>query len=52
MADSHDNEDPNAAPMRQYIDENFSEFQVGAAWVLGIVALALGIVFGITMANN
>jgi hypothetical protein len=52
MAEAHGPEDPEAAPMHHDIDERFSQLHVGAAAVLGIVAIVLGIVFGITLANN
>ncbi len=52
VADSHAPEDPNVAPMHHDIDERFSSFQVGVAAVMGIVAITLGIVFGLVLANN
>ncbi len=52
MADSHAPEDPNVAPMHHEIDERFSSFQIGVAAAMGIIALVLGIVFGIVFANN
>jgi hypothetical protein len=52
MADSHANDDPNVAPMHHDIDEGFSSLQIGAAAILGVVAIILGIVLGVVLANN
>lgn len=55
MADTehgHGEHDPNAAPMHHEIDERFSGLQVGAAIVLAIGALGLGIVAGLLFANT
>jgi hypothetical protein len=48
----HAPEDPNAAPMHHDIDENFSSFHIAAAAILGLLALVLGSVFGVVLANN
>lgn len=52
MAETHGHEDPNAAPMHHDIDERFTEFQIGAAGFLGVVAIVLGVVLGVTLANT
>ncbi len=52
MADTHGEEDPNVAPTHYDIDERFSGFQIGAAAFLGLVALVLGSVLGVVLANN
>lgn len=52
MAEAHGHDDPEAAPMHHDIDERFTSFQIGAAAVLGVAAVVLGVVFGVTLANN
>lgn len=44
--------DPNVAPMHHEIDEGFSSLHIAAAAILGIVALVLGSVLGVVLANN
>ena len=52
MADSHDVEDPNVAPMHHEIQENFSTGQVTLAVLMAIIAIVGGLVAGLTIVNN
>lgn len=52
MADSHGETNPDAAPMRQDIKENFSNAQVALAVALGLIATIAGVVFGVLLAND
>lgn len=51
MADAP-SDDPNVAPMRQEVRSTFSTFSVMIASGLGGVAIILGIVLGIVLAND
>lgn len=55
MADSHDAHapaDPNVAPMRQDIQENFSRRAVLFCYVLAAAALVSGLIAGLTIVND
>lgn len=53
MADHHAGEiDPNVAPTHQEIVEDFSFGTVLVATLLGVIATAAGIIFGIVLAND
>lgn len=53
MADSHHApEDPNAAPLRQQIVEDFSAIHYVVALVLGLGAIVLGTLFGLLAIND
>ena len=44
--------DPNVAPAHLDVKASFTAFQVGVCWSLGIIAIASGVVFGLTLANK
>jgi hypothetical protein len=50
MADAHD--DPNAAPMHHDIQERFSPGAVFFCYLLAFVALAAGVITGLTLVND
>lgn len=52
MADSHGEQDPNVAPMHLDVRFDFREWEVFVLGLLGTVAIAAGIVFGILLAND
>lgn len=53
MADSHGAvEDPNVAPMHHEIQENFSGGQVMFAVLMAVIAIAGGLIAGLTIVNN
>ena len=53
MAETHGHApDPNSAPMHSEVKSNFSALQVTIAVLLGIAAIAAGIVSGVVFANN
>ncbi len=53
MADAHATVvDPDAAPPHQDVRDRFSSWQVTLSLVLGLVAIAGGLVSGILFANN
>jgi hypothetical protein len=54
MADTdHDaHHDPDAAPMRQEVRDQFAAFHVTAAAFLALVALTAGIILGVVLAND
>ena len=51
MADSHA-PDPNAAPLRQEIVENFAPVHILIAALLGGTAIIVGLVLGLVLVNN
>ncbi len=53
MADAHATvADPDAAPSHQDVRDRFSSWQVTLCLVLGLAAIAGGLVSGILFANN
>ncbi|HEY5476679.1 MAG TPA: hypothetical protein VIK11_08175 [Tepidiformaceae bacterium] len=53
MADAHATAtDPNVAPPHQDVRDRFSPLQVTLCLVLGLAAIAGGIISGILFANN
>lgn len=53
MADTHgQTPDPNAAPMHHEIKESFSTVDVTICIVLGLVAIAAGIISGLLFIND
>lgn len=53
MAESHGEPlNPDAAPMRQQVKEDFSAFAVAFAVSLAVIAAAAGAVLGIVLAND
>jgi len=51
MAESHD-DDPNVPPIHYEVRESFASASYLLATVLGLAAVALGIVFGVLLAND
>lgn len=51
MSDSHA-QDPDAAPLRQDIIEDFAPIHIWIAGVLGAVALVAGTILGLVLVNN
>lgn len=51
MADSHD-DDPNVPPIHYDVRESFVPVSYFVATVLGVAAVALGIVLGVVLAND
>lgn len=52
MADSHPPANPEEAPIHYDVDERFTSFQIGAAAMLGAVAIVAGIVAGLVFSNG
>ena len=50
--DSHGHDDPNAAPMRSDVREQFSSNAVLFCAILGAVAIVAGTFIGLTVVNN
>lgn len=52
MADSHGADDPNVAPMHLEVKERFTSLQVAIAVAFGGIAIVLGTVLGLVLAND
>ena len=50
--DSHGHIDPNAAPSRADVRENFSRGAVAFCAILGAIAIIAGTIAGLTIVNN
>ena len=48
----HPPADPNAAPTHGDVRFTFSFAQMAVPWALGLIALVLGVVLGLTVVNN
>ena len=50
--DSHGHDDPNAAPMRSDVREQFSSNAILFCAILGAIAIVAGTFIGLTVVNN